>query len=87
MVRRVLDPHVGQSICGCTQLTGPCRGGGGMVYVKASWMKIVPPTMSMPTTVEPAKNAVYLASKNEVRTTENFRLGGVPGEIVELNLI
>jgi len=43
--------------------------------------------MSMPTTVEPAKYAVYLASKNGVRTTENFRLGGTPGGVVELNLI
>ena len=69
------------------QLTGPWRGGRGMAYVNASWMKIVPPMMSMPTTVEPARNAVYLASKSEVRTTENFRLGGLPGRVLELNLI
>ena len=43
--------------------------------------------MSMPTTVEPTKNAVYLASKSEVRTAENFRLGGAPGGVLELNLI
>jgi len=54
--------------------------------VKASWMKIAPPTMTMPTTVEPANNAAYLASKNEVRTMESFR-GGVAGGVVELNLI
>jgi len=87
MVRRVLDPHVGQSICGCTQLTEPWRGGGGMAYVNASWTKMVPPMMSMPTTVEPTKNEAYLASKSEVRTTENFRLGGLPGGVLELNLI
>jgi hypothetical protein len=58
-----------------------------MAYVNASWMKMAPPTMHMPTTVEPAKNAVYLASKIEIRTTENFRRGGVAGGIVELNLI
>lgn len=43
--------------------------------------------MSTPTAVEPAKNAVYLASKSEVRTTENFRLGGVACGVLELNLI
>jgi hypothetical protein len=43
--------------------------------------------MSMPTTVEPARNAVYLASSNEVRMTENFRRGVVVGGTVELNLI
>lgn len=87
MVRRELDPHVGQSICECVQSMGQCRGGKGMVYVNASWIKIAPPTISTPTTVEPAKNAVYFASKNEVRMTENPRRGGrVAGGVVELNL-
>ena len=65
---------------------GAVEGRGEHVYVKASWMKIAPPTMTMPTTVEPANNAAYLASSNEVRTTESFR-GGVAGGVVELNLI
>lgn len=87
MVRRVLGRHVSRSICECAQLTESWGDERGMVYVNASWIKIAPPTMNMPTTVEPAKNAVYLANRKEVRTTESGRLGGVAAGVVELNLI